>query len=240
MFRSGPFLAIFAPPWASGERLQFSHYARFFTGWFLYWLGLPVAFLLHLFGFYHIRYYAADVAILVFSPSDLFSRFRVAVHFILRCENPETAWLEVYNYTGMRYPGQRPFFGEKVTISGGQFLKYQSLFHCLADLMVRLTPVPADLRSNDDKILATWLVRNYQGYSGSLENVPSNQKSCYTEVAAGRQSLASFNLPSFPVSVLALGVGFLSWWALLDRRGFEKATGLRLGSVSKYLRFRRR
>jgi hypothetical protein len=235
-FRSGPFLNIFAPPFISGERLQFSHYLRFYVAFFLYYLGLPFALLLHLFSLYHIRFYAADVAILVFSPSDLFSRFRLAVHFILRCENPDAAWLQASNYTGMRYPGQRPFIGEKVTIQGGQFAKYQSLLHCMLDLMIRLTPVPVDLRSEDDRVLATWLVRNYQGYSGSLDNVPASQRSCYTEVAAGRQTLASFNLPSFPVSVLALSLGFFLWWALLDRRGFERATGVRLGRLRNTLR----
>jgi len=235
-FTSGPFLAVFAPPWASGERLTASHYFRFYVAWFLYWLGLPVAYLLHLFGLYHIRFYAADCAILAFSPSDLFGRFRLAVHFILRCENPASEWLEVANYTGMRYPSGRPFLGERVTIRGAAFAKYSSLLHCLIDLMIRLTPVPADLRSQDDKVLATWLTRNYQGYSGSLDNVPASQRSCYTEVAAGRQFLSSFNLPSFPVSVLAFGVGFLFWWAVLDRRGFERSTGIRLARVRNILR----
>jgi len=193
-----------------------------------------------LFRVYEIRYYAADVAILVFSPSDLFSRFRVAVHFILRCENPAAAWLEANNFTGMRYPSQRPFAGERVTIQGGTFAKYQSLLHCLFDLMIRLTPVAADLRSQDDKVLATWLVRNYQGYSGSLQNVPSAQRSCYTEVATGARALSAYSLPSFPASVLAWGLGFLIWWALLDRRGFERATGIRLAFFSRLWRSIRR
>lgn len=231
MFRSGPFLNIFAPPWAVGERLQFSHYLRFYVAFFVYYMGLPFALLAHLLGLYHIRFYAADVAILVFSPSDLFTRFRVAVHFILRCENPDSAWLSAANYTGMRYPSRRPFLGEKTMISGGQFAKYQSLLHCMIDLMLRLTPVPADLRSQDDSVLAAWLVRNFQGYSGSLQNIPKGSESCYTAVATGQSSLRSFSLPSFPASVLFLAFGFLFWWVLLDRRGFERFTGLRLRSL---------
>jgi len=106
--------------------------------------------------------------------------------------------------------------------------------------MIRLTPVAADLRSQDDKVLATWLVRNYQGYSGSLQNVPSAQRSCYTEVASGAQSLSAYSLPSFPISVLAWGLGFLVWWALLDRRGFERSTGIRLAFLSRLWRSIRR
>ena len=226
---SGNFSAIFAPPIIRGERLIGSHYIRFYLAFFLYYLGLPIALLAHFFGLYHVRNYAADVAFIAWGVLGS----RRYVHFILRAESPAAPWLAINNYTGMHLPSQRPYVGEPYTLSGRRVLKYDSLFHCMFDLAIRLHPYPAALASNNDRQAGAWLRQYFAGDSNPSQS-PRHPYDSLEQGTITYKSLKPMPEDFTPFAVLALGV-FL-WWALLDRKSFEKTTGIKLASVSKYLR----
>ena len=242
-FTSGPFLAVFAPPFLSGSSLKAGHYIRFYVAFFLYYLGLPLALLLHLFGTYHIRFYALDVVFLSFM---YFSdKLRKAGHFILVCENPGNAWLEARNYIGMRAVARRPTASSgSVTISGGSFASYPSLLHCMFDLGLwfeHFESVRADIsNAQDDKGISLPLFRIYEGRGNATPNAQS-PKSCYEAVASGSKSFSDYPpLGSFGSATVLFftcaGFGFLFWWWLLDPRGFERSTGIKLSRYTRSLR----
>jgi hypothetical protein len=233
-FRNGSFLAIVAPPFLVGERLKLQHYVRFYLGFFLYYMGLPLALFLHLFGLYHIRFYAVDVALLV---TGLFSdKVRKAAHFILICENPDTGFLSLNNYTGMFYPTTRPFFGSRGTVGNSAVSRYQSLFHCMLDLAQRLSELQSQLNAaGDDRALVLVLARNYVRSNANYTPNCQRPNDCYD--TAYCQGLGSFSpvgtdfSKSTALFFVCLGFGFFLFWYLLDPRSFERVTGVR---VSRY------
>jgi len=234
-FREGSFFAIFAPPFVSGERLKLQHYLRFYLGFFVYYMGLPLALILHLFGVYHVRFYAADVALLV---SGMFGdKFRKALHFILICENPSSSHLSLNNYTGMRYPSGRPFFGSKGTIDNSAFASYQSLLHCMLDAVQRLSALKDGINAaGDDKALALVLARNWvrlnANYTPNCQRVNDCYDKAYCEGLDGFSPLGSQFANSKTLFFACLGVGFFLFWYVIDPRSFERTTGVKL---SRYL-----
>jgi len=234
-FTGGSFFAIFAPPFVSGERLKLQHYLRFYLGFFVYYMGLPLALFLHLLGVYHIRFYAADTALLV---SGMFGeKFRKALHFILICENPSSSYLSLNNYTGMRYPSQRPFFGSKGAIGNSDFAAYQSLFHCMLDAVQRLSGLKdAISAAGDDKALALVLARNWVRLNANYTPNCQRPADCYDR--AHCEGLAPFSPVgkqfgnSTVLFFACLGFGFFLFWYLIDPRSFERTTGVK---PSRYL-----
>ena len=230
-FRSGPFFAIFAPPFVSGERLKLQHYLRFYLGFFVYYMGLPFALILHLFGVYHIRFYALDVALLV---TGVFSdKVRKAMHFVLICENPADSFLSLNNYTGMFYPTSRPFFGSKGTLGNSSVSSYQSLFHCMLDAAQRVTTLKDDLNNaGDDKALMLVLARNYPRQNANY--TPNCQKpaDCYDKAyCEGIEKFSPVGTDfanSKKLFFFCLGLGFFLFWYLIDPRSFERTTGIKL------------
>lgn len=232
---SGPVLAIFAPPFVRGRDLTSSHFFRFYVAFFLYYLGLPVALPLHLFGVYHIRNYALDVAAFSFG----WFASRRYLHFILRAESPSSTWLAEYNYTGMKYPTSRPTVASRssVVVEGSHISKYDSLLHCMFDLLIRLTPAPAPLVGTDDRAAGQWLRRNYLGRSTNPSPPGSNP---YERLELGTDTLANYKpIPPDYMPFVPLALGFFFWWAVLDFRGFSRLVRRYLGlDVNKLLRFR--
>jgi len=230
-FRSGPLFAIFAPPFVSGEKLKLQHYLRFYFGFLVYYMGLPPAFILHLFGVYHIRFYAADVALLV---SGLFSdKVRKALHFILICENPADSFLSLNNYTGMFYPSERPFFGSKGTVGNSSVASYQSLLHCMLDAAQRISYLKDALNNaGDDKALMLILCRNYprlnSNYTPNCQKPADCYDKAYCEGLDGFTPVGKQFGNSKTLLFLCLAVGFLLFWYLIDPRSFERTTGIKL------------
>jgi hypothetical protein len=234
-FKSGSFFSIFAPPFVSGERLNLQHYIRFYLGFLVYYLGLPLALLLHLFGVYHIRFYAVDVAFLV---TGLFSdKVRKAAHLVLICENPDSGFLSLNNYTGMFYPTGRPFFGSRGAVGNSAVSRYLSLFHCMLDLAQRFTTLKGELNAaGDDKALALVLARNYVRSNANYNPNCQKPNDCYdTAYCRGLDSFPPVGTDFSKSTTLlfaCLGLGFFLFWYLFDPRSFERTTGFRL---SRYL-----
>jgi hypothetical protein len=234
-FRSGSFLAIFAPPFLVGERLKLQHYVRFYLGFFAYYMGLPLALLLHLLGVYHVRFYALDVALLV---TGIFSdKVRKAGHFILVCENPDSGFLSLNNYTGMFYPTSRPFFGSRGSVGNSAVSQYQSLLHCMLDLAQRLSELRDQLNgAGDDRALVLVLARNYVRSNANYTPNCQRPSDCYdTAYCRGLDSFPPVGTDFSKSTILffaCLGLGFFLFWYLLDPRSFERTTGIRL---SRYL-----
>lgn len=235
---AGDAMAIIAPPFLSGERLTTTHYVRFYIAFFLYYLGLPVALVLHLFGTYHIRNYALDVAAFAFG----WFATRRYLHFILKAESPGPLWLRNNNYIGMLYPEIRPFAGQKssdtVTIRGKTYhiAKYQSLLHCMFDLLIRLTPAPAPLVGTDDRAAGAYLRERYEG-TPNRPNPPG--QTAYQQLELGTTTLSNYKpIPPDFMPLLPLALGFLFWWALLDYRGFSRFVRRYLGVDPSRLRIR--
>lgn len=238
-FTEGSFFAIFAPPFVSGERLKLQHYLRFYIAFFLYYMGLPLALLLHLFGFYHIRFYTADVALLA---SGMFNdKARKALHFILICENPSSSHLSLNNYVGMRYPSERPFFGSKGMVENSAFAQYQSILHCMLDVVQRMMGFKDAINgAGDDKALALVLARNYARLSSNYN--PNCQKpadcydKAYCEGMDGFSPVGKDFGTSKTLFFLCLGMGFFLFWYLIDPRSFERTTGIKLSRYVGRLR----
>jgi hypothetical protein len=231
---SGSFFAIFPLPYVSGERLKLQHYLRFALGFVIYYMGLPLALLLHLFGIYHIRFYAADVAFLV---TGLFSeKVRKAQHFILICEDPADSFLSLNNYTGMFYPSSRPFFGTKGAVGNNSVAQYSSLFHCMLDAAQRMSYLKGDLESaGDNKALMLVLCRNYPRSNANYTPNCQKPNDCYDRAYCdGLEKFPPVGTDFSDSTYLffaCLGVGFFLWWYLIDPRSFERTTGLK---ISRY------
>lgn len=236
---AGSASAILAPPWLSGERLRADHYLRFFLAFFLYYLGLPVALLLHFLGVYHVRNYALDVSAFAFG----WFASRKYLHFVLRAESPGPTWLRNNNYVGMLYPSVRSFLGSKssdtVTISGKVYhlARYDSLLHCMVDFMIRMTPAPAPLLGNDDKAAGAWFRQHYEGKS---QPPTPPGATIYERLETGAVTLSQVRpIPPDFMPFVPLAIGFLLWWAVLDFRGFSRLVRRYIGfDISRLLRFR--